>query len=412
MRGKDKWMVLAAMAVLLSGTLFVPMAFAGHHVTHQISPSENFTDILSDKDGVYSAKWKESVTGNTNIQFSLSLGIRVTGNQAYPQSVTYGVTATTGPDGYTPPTVYFGGNPGHNSFTFNAENSYSTLTVQVNIIAPSLAGAYTVKIAPTQIEGNNPKIEDTNGITISFTVIPSGCTPAATSLSIQPQSSCIIYKTPSATFTATLVTTADSQPLAGQPIEFTISKGSDPSVNLGPVDTDENGQATLALDTSSLGVGGYTVTASFQGSECYLAADPAVAALGVRYDFLGFQPPVLNVQPDGSKVPGLFSGMVIPVKVKIADYYGNSVPDATIYLTWSATLADTTYADIPAESVSAADTGNKMRYDPEADQYIYNWDVSQLANGSYTLYADAGEGCQSDHTAVVILQKSATRKKK
>lgn len=341
------------------------------------------------------------------MQFNLTLGIRATGSQGYPQTVTYAVTSTTGPSGYTAPTVYFGGNPATTNFTFTANSSSETLTIQVNIIAPALDGAYTVKISPTAFEGTTPRLEDDNGVTIGFTVIPAGCTPQATSLSITPTSACVIYRQPDTTFEAKLVTSSDNQPLAGKPIAFTIAKGSDPATSLGTVTTDANGVASLTLDTSGLAVGSYTVTASFQGDDCYLGADPAIATLGVKYDFLGFQPPV---QIDGVGA-GLFSGKVIPVKLKIADYYGVSEPDATIHLTWSATISETSYVNVATESVSAADYGNVMRYDPVSEQYVYKWDVSSLPNGDYTLYAGMGEGCGAEHTALVKLQKTSGKKK-
>ena len=99
------------------------------------------------------------------------------------------------------------------------------------------------------------------------------------------------------------------------------------------------------------------------------------------------------------------------MKIKVADANGDSVPDASIYITWSGTVADVSTTDIPAESVSAADTGNMMRYDPLAEQYIYNWDVSELDNGSFTINIEMGEGCDGDHNATVILQKSHGKKK-
>jgi hypothetical protein len=402
---KSKGMVLLLGGLLvLGGMLFAPAAFAAHHVTHAISPDSSFSDIVTDADGVVSAKWKVSVVGGTNIQFNLILGIWVTGPQEYPQTVTYGVTSTTGP---AVPTVYFEGSTGNTSFTFNASDSLSTLNVQVNIIAPASPGAYTVKISPTAKGGDKPNLEDGNGVTISFTVIHSGCTPQATSLSITPLSACVIYRQPDTTFVAKLVTSPDGKPLAGKPIDFTIAKGSDPAISLGTVNTDANSEASLTLDTSGLAVGSYTVTASFQGDACYLRAAPAIATLGVKYDFLGFQPPV-QIEGVGA---GLFSGKVIPVKLKIADYYGVSVPDATIYLTWSATIGETSFTNVETESVSAADTGNLMRYDPLNEQYVYNWDVSRLANGDYTLYADMGEGCGAGHTALVKLQKTSGKKK-
>lgn len=54
-----------------------------------------------------------------------------------------------------------------------------------------------------------------------------------------------------------------------------------------------------------------------------------------------------------------------------------------------------------------------MRYDPDADQYIFNWDTSKLANGSYNIRIYLGEGgCGGNRLATVILQKNSGGKKK
>jgi hypothetical protein len=61
-----------------------------------------------------------------------------------------------------------------------------------------------------------------------------------------------------------------------------------------------------------------------------------------------------------------------------------------------------------AVSTSAATTGNLMRYDPIADQYIFNWDITGAAigNGTYTIWIDLGEGeCGTAHNVVVSIQK-------
>jgi len=405
MKSKSKLLILAVMAAILvaSGTLFAPVAFAAHHVTHSVD-SSLFTDIVSSTDnGTTGAIWGANVVGNTDIQFILDLAIKTNpGNQSYPQTVTYGVTTTTGP---AVPTVYFGGNNANTNFTFSAANSSSGLSEQVNIIAPAVLGAYTVTIYPTGQTGSNPQLSDGYGITIGFTVISSSCTAAPTSLSLSPSTACVVYKEPSTKFTATL--TSNSTALEGKPIDFTIAFGLNSATSLGTVSTDANGEAQLVLDTSIFTVGGYTITASFQGDECYFEAEPAIASLGVKYDFLGFQPPV---QIDGVGA-GLFSGKVIPVKLIIADFNAEPVPDATAYITWSAIIGDVSYADVDVDSVSAADTGNMMRYDPLADQYIYNWDTSKLDNGTYTLNIGMGEGCEENHNATVILQKNSGKKK-
>lgn len=399
MKSKGKWLILAALAALMVGTLFVPMAFAADKVIYNaIDPIASFNTTAGGH-GLETATLKNSVAGDANIQFNLSLKIDAGGGQTYSQTVTFGVTGTTGP---AIPTVYFDGNSQNTTFMFTASGSDSTATVQVNIIAPANDGAYTVTIASTEKKGSKPNL-NTGPITVGFTVSnPSGCYPAPTTLSLALDPACVVYKAPSTTFTATLTSGEPPVALGGKSIDFKIG-----DTELGSVVTGDDGKASLTFNPSGLAVGTYTVVASFQGDGCYLEAEPAAANLGVKYDFLGFQPPV-QINGVGA---GLFSGKVIPVKIKIADFYGGSVPDATVYLTWSGTIAGVTYDEVELESVSAADTGNQMRYDPLADQYIYNWDTSKLENGSYTINVDMGEGCGGARTTTVILQKSSGKKK-
>lgn len=55
-------------------------------------------------------------------------------------------------------------------------------------------------------------------------------------------------------------------------------------------------------------------------------------------------------------------------------------------------------------SVSAADTGNVMRYVPQDQQYIYNWDASGLANGTYAVVVDLGDSdaCRQENPYAII----------
>jgi hypothetical protein len=54
------------------------------------------------------------------------------------------------------------------------------------------------------------------------------------------------------------------------------------------------------------------------------------------------------------------------------------------------------------------DQGNLMRYDPLADQYIFNWDISgaAFANGTYKVWIDLGEGeCGAQHSVILSVAK-------
>jgi hypothetical protein len=279
----------------------------------------------------------------------------------------------------------------------------------VNFTAPDTAGAYHVKLGATKGTVTNDKkgLEDGSGIIIHYTVnqpSTSDCSPADTTLDLSVEPACIVVGTTTATkFTATL-NEIDLTAISTEQVDF--------SVDDTPVDgvvqkTNSSGVATQNYDSSALTIGDHTVLASFQGEECLNASSDS-KTLGVTYAFLGFQPPV---QIDGNGV-GLFSGKVIPVKIKIADANGNPITDAEPHVYFQQTNADV--AEQMADSIAntAPDLGNTMRYDAESDQYILNWDVSKLIAGTYNIRIDLGEGsCGETHLATVTIKPPKGGKK-
>ena len=49
-----------------------------------------------------------------------------------------------------------------------------------------------------------------------------------------------------------------------------------------------------------------------------------------------------------------------------------------------------------------ATTGNQFRFSEESGQYVFNWSTAGLANGTYRLYIDLGDGVE--HTVEVGLK--------
>jgi hypothetical protein len=363
------------------------------YVATDISPAANFDG----QSGNYTLI--NNVTGGTEIDFTLTFSIKTTGNSTanYPiENVTFGVINTTGP---AVPMVYFGATGTATTYTATFANSSSTFSTQVRVTAPVADGSYSVKIKAKSGTGGQTGLSSGGGIVVAFTVAnPS--TAAVTSLSLTLDPSCVLYKATSTSFKATL--TSANNPLPGKLINFTVDGDA-----AGSATTDGNGAATLTYDPSGLTVGDHTVVATFAAESAYQASI-ASATLGVNYKFLGFQPPV---QIQGAGI-GLFSGRVIPVKIKIADAFGNPVSDALAYVFFSQTSANVTYDMAEPLANTNGDSGNQMRYDALADQYIFNWDISKVANGSYTIKTYLGEGsCAGDRIATVAISKSGGGKK-
>ncbi|RYG23438.1 HYR domain-containing protein [bacterium] len=103
----------------------------------------------------------------------------------------------------------------------------------------------------------------------------------------------------------------------------------------------------------------------------------------VRFKDSGFLQPI---NADGSSV--FKFGSTIPVKVKISP----TVTDAVIRLYYAKVSNSVVGSDVEAVSTSAADTGNQLRYDATADQYIFNLNTKALEAGTWQLKLDFGDG--------------------
>jgi hypothetical protein len=209
---------------------------------------------------------------------------------------------------------------------------------------------------------------------------------------------CAVLHQPSATLSATLLDVNNNPLPAGQTLHFTVD-GND----AGNGTTDASGLATVSYNTSSLAVGDHTVQVSFTSPDlCLYLSTNGNGILGVTYLCFAYQQPI---NADGSSI---FKGGTVPVKVKICDYNGAPVTDADLCVSYGlgteAVIGDST----EAVSTSAASTGCTMRYDPLADQYIYNWDITgaSFVNGTYKIFINAQEGtCGVDHSVLVSVQK-------
>jgi hypothetical protein len=213
--------------------------------------------------------------------------------------------------------------------------------------------------------------------------------------------------------TATLRELVSDDPISGATIDFYVNPALDgngyPTVaSVGSGTTDAAGAAEASYNVNGLGVGDHNLYAEYAGDVNYNPSNDS-DILGISYLFVGFQQPI---NPEGNSVFG--NGRVIPIKIKLADANGVPVVDATPTVWLTSYSESTGLGEVlePATSVSAADTGNFMRYVPEDGHYIYNWDLGSLTNGTYGVVVDLGDSAacgDGPYFAVITVAKKGKK---
>lgn len=332
----------------------------------------------------------------SQISFTLTVSISTQGNTTtYPATASF--TATSDPAGAVVNAIQ--------PCTFPI--SSATCANGVIITAPGTPGAYSVKLSSSGTDGRGGGgLGGGNGIVINFTVAaapPAEMIQITPVLSISVGNPCMTLHAPTTSLTANL--TANGTPLVGKTITFSVEGA--PAGQPVTAVTDVNGVATTSFNTGLLTVGDHIVTASYAGETVgnteYIPIKNT-ATLSVIYNFIGFQQPING---DGSSV---FNGKVVPVKIKIGDDLFTPVTNATASVFY-AKLTDKVVGSDPEAAGSigstAPDGGNTMRYDPLANQYVFNWDTASLASGAYRVQVGLlNEGsCALPHTVVLSLGK-------
>lgn len=281
-----------------------------------------------------------------------------------------------------------------------------TCTTPVSF-SPTVAGSYMLSVIASGGPGNST-VEggDDRKLNINLSVIEVQA-KADTTLTVGRQ--CIVLGVGNVDLTSTLRKAPDDSAVAGASIDYYLEPESFDGVPttppLGSATTNTSGLASLAYNPSGLGVGDYTIYGEFGGNATLNPSNDS-ATLGVSYRFDGFRPPINAL---GNSI---FGGRVIPVKIKLADAAGNVVTDAQP-LVWIVSYNVTNMGEDveAATSVSSADTGNIMRYDASEQQYIYNLDVTDLANGTYKIRVDLGDSptCGSDYEVPITIARKGKK---
>jgi hypothetical protein len=288
----------------------------------------------------------------------------------------------------------------------------STCARTISFAAPATPGTYqvTITLAGTGFTGATGLANEAPFYRVNFTVTDE-VVLLDTKLTVAK--TCALLNASNVNLSAKLEELLSTDPISGATIDFFVDpeldQNGDPTVpSVGNAVTNAAGTATLTYDVSGLGVGDHNLYAEFAGDADYNPSNDS-DTLGISYLFVGFQQPI---NPEGNSIFG--NGRVIPIKIKLADANGNPVADAAPSV-WVTSYSSTTGLgeDLEAAtSVSAADTGNVMRYSPDDEQYIYNWDLSKLVNGTYGVVVDLGDSqaCSNGpYYAVITVAKKGKK---
>ena len=364
-----------------------------------------------------------SVTVGTNVPFTstnpggnrqLTITDPIVGAQPVSVNVTWGIQAGNAPRTTTYP---------NNGVTFSTETSQGTSVGVVTVTPATCDFASATSTCSSTISFTTPNVTDT--IQLKITPFPPSKSPANKELQAKflfinfsviqkvekldtalavPNPQCFIYGAGQIGLTATLTELLSGNAISDRGIDFSLDGDA-----IGSANTDTTGKATLNYDINALSAGDYNLYAEFLGDSTYNGSNNS-ATLGISYLFVGFQQPI---NPEGNSVFG--NGQVIPIKIKLADANNQPVPDATPTVWLYQYSLSTGLGEViePATSVSAADTGNIMRYVPADNHYIYNWDLSSLTNGTYAVVVDLGDSSacsKGPYYAVITVAKKGGKK--
>lgn len=290
----------------------------------------------------------------------------------------------------------------------NVASSADTCSTTIRFTAPSPASGtstFMARVRPLDTDTGNAAIEGPDKyVNINFSVTAASIASSPTVTEAHGPYCTYLNGTPN--LQATL-TTAGASPagIPGQLISFALESAptSETFLPFGSAMTAyPTGVAALSgMPLGGRGVGDYTVRATFAGDSSF-AGSADTATVGIGYAFLGFQPPI---NPAGTSI--FSSGRTIPIKIRIADALNNPVTNASPTVWMKKLISGETYGDeTEVTSVSAADSGNQMRYSAAEDQYMYNWDTSALSNGVYVIRVDLGSAtCGSPAVTIRVNKK-------
>ena len=257
-----------------------------------------------------------------------------------------------------------------------------------------------VKNIKNQSGTNGRQFRDVPDVEIRITVPKVDPDPIGTVVTLK--NACGVLNGDAVILEAQLTTTA-GEPLQGLPLKFFVgSTFQEPAMI-----TDYEGKARTSVSIADLAVGDVPISAVFDGQAPYTGTSGG-AQLGINYLFQGFMPPV---NADGTSI--FKTGRVIPFKIRILDGKANGlIATARPEIGMAKQSTGTAGSSLETPITGTPDQGFVMRYTGTSDdQYIYNWDLTSLENGTYRVMIDLNDSLTCGgwrptiHETVITVEK-------
>jgi hypothetical protein len=143
--------------------------------------------------------------------------------------------------------------------------------------------------------------------------------------------------------------------------------------------------------TSALPVNAQSIGAVYSGDANYITS-AATVLQRVDYHFSGFLAPL-------NTVAALAAGRTVPIKFQLTDANGH-------YITSLAAVQSLIIRNGAGTDVTAGAGSTQLRYDPSANQYVFNWQTKGLGVGSYQIMLSLNDG--TTYTRTVQLGKTGS----
>jgi hypothetical protein len=181
----------------------------------------------------------------------------------------------------------------------------------------------------------------------------------------------------SVTFTATVAAVPAGAAAPTGSVQFQVD-----GTNFGAPAALVNGQASFS--TASLAAGTHTITAVYSGDGNFLGSSGQMAQ-AVHYQFGGFLSPL---NPGGT----YHLGRTLAIQFQLTDYYGNAITSLSAVTSLQVQSVDALGHPLAPPFNPAPAGGSGLRYDPTANQFIFNWSTQGLTAGYYEIELTLADG--------------------